>query len=154
MPRTGVVTSFAITIGLVAAMVACSSAGDDGSGSAGPANVDADQAPPAAAGTRQEFENSVVFTSPSFNEKKRIPKKHTCTKISANEPNISPPVAWDNVPDGVVTFALIMDSLEDVKDAERVHLGDVEHPGGHEGAHRGSRALGYPGEWGRTGRQR
>ena len=121
MPRTGVVTSFAITIGLVAAVVACSSAGDDGSGSLGPANVDADQAPPAAAGTRQEFENSVVFTSPSFNEKKRIPKKHTCTKISANEPNISPPVSWDNVPDGVVTFALIMDSLEGVKDAERVH---------------------------------
>ena len=25
----------------------------------------------------------------AFNEKKRIPKKHTCTRISANEPNIS-----------------------------------------------------------------
>ena len=121
MPRTGVVTSFAITIGLVAAVVACSSAGDDGTGSAAPAEVDANQTPSAAEGARQEFEDSIVFTSPVFNEKKRIPKKHTCTKISANEPNISPPVAWDNVPDGVVTFALIMDSLEDIKDAERVH---------------------------------
>ena len=121
MPRTGVVTSFAITIGLVAAVVACSSAGDDGTGSAAPAEVDANQTPSAAEGARQEFKDSIVFTSPVFNEKKRIPKKHTCTKISANEPNISPPVAWDNVPDGVVTFALIMDSLEDVKDAERVH---------------------------------
>ena len=121
MSRAGVVASFAVTVALFAAAVACSSAGDNGAGSTSPADVDAGQAPAAAAGVRQEFEESIVFTSPSFNEKKRIPKKHTCTKISANEPNISPPVAWDNVPDGVVTFSLIMDSLDGVKDTERVH---------------------------------
>ena len=120
MARAWVVVSFAVTVGLFAAAVACSS-GDDGAGSQSPADVDAGQASAAAAGVQQEFEESIVFTSPSFNEKKRIPKKHTCTKISANEPNISPPVAWDNAPDGVVTFALIMDSLEGVKDGERVH---------------------------------
>ena len=121
MARTWVVAPFAVTVGLFAAAVACSGAGDDGAGSTSPADVDSGQAAAAAAGVQQEFEESIAFTSPSFNEKKRIPKKHTCTKISANEPNISPPVAWDNAPDGVVTFALIMDSLEGVKDGERVH---------------------------------
>ena len=121
MSRAGVVVSFAVTVGLFAAAAACSSAGDDGAGSPSPADVDSGQAAAAAAGVQQAFEESIVFTSPSFNEKKRIPKKHTCTKISANEPNISPPVAWDSVPEGVVTFALIMDSLEGVKDEERVH---------------------------------
>ena len=119
MARTRTAASLAIIVALVAAAIACSSDDD----TASPAEAGADEgAPPAAAvAVQQQFEESIVFTSPVFNEKKRIPKKHTCTKISANEPNISPPIAWDNVPDGVVTFALIVDSLEGVKDGERVH---------------------------------
>ena len=72
------------------------------------------------AGVQQEFEASIVFTSPVFNEKRRIPKKHTCTEISANVPNISPPLAWEGLPDGAVSLALIMDSLE-IEGGERVH---------------------------------
>ena len=68
----------------------------------------------------QQVEASIVFTSPVFNEKKRIPKKHTCTEISANVPNISPPLAWEDIPDGTVSLALIMYSLE-VEGEERVH---------------------------------
>ena len=71
-------------------------------------------------GIQQQFESSIVFTSPVFNEKKRIPKKHTCTEISANVPNISPPLAWEGLPDGTVSLALILDSLE-LEGGERVH---------------------------------
>ena len=86
----------------------------EGGGDATPAATDSGQA------VQQEAEASIVFTSPVFNEKRRIPKKHTCTQISANVPNISPPLAWEGVPDGAVSLALIMDSLE-IEGAERVH---------------------------------
>lgn len=111
--------SFAVIVGLVAAAIACSS--DDETASPAEASAEEGAPPAAAVAVQQQFDESILFTSPVFNEKKRIPKKHTCTKISANEPNISPPIAWDSVPDGVVTFALIVDSLEGVKDGERVH---------------------------------
>ena len=142
MQRTGVVVSFVIAVGLVAAAVACS-AGDDGAASPGPADVDAEQAP-AAAGARQEFEDSIVFTSPSFNEKKRIPKKHTCTKISANEPNISPPIAWGQCPGRRRHLRAHHGQPGGRQGRGARSLGDVEHPGGYEGAHRGSRALRPP----------
>ena len=79
-------------------------------------------AAPADAGqaVSQQVEASIVFTSPVFHEKRRIPKKHTCTQISANVPNISPPLGWEGLPDGTVSLALIMDSLE-IEGAERVH---------------------------------
>jgi hypothetical protein len=60
----------------------------------------------------------MTFTSPVFNltdpERivKRIPKAHTCTKLSMNVPNISPPLAWSGAPDGTRSFALIMHSTE------------------------------------------
>ena len=64
---------------------------------------------------------SITFTSSVFNEKKRIPKKHTCTKLSANVPNISPPIMWEGVPAEAVTLALIMDSQELPDNEEQVH---------------------------------
>ena len=128
-----VVTVAALTFAVLAA--GCSSgddATDEGTGDAGSAAPAAasDTAPGAeettldpadsGAGIQQEFEASIVFTSPVFNEKRRIPKKSTCTEISANVPNISPPLAWEGLPDGTVSLALIMDSLE-IEGAERVH---------------------------------
>ena len=89
-------------------------ASDQASGEEGAAPADAGQA------VSQQVEASIVFTSPVFNEKRRIPKKHTCTQISANVPNISPPLGWEGLPDGTVSLALIMDSLE-IEGAERVH---------------------------------
>ena len=86
----------------------------EGEGDATPAAADSAQAAP------QQVEASIVFTSPVFHEKRRIPKKHTCTQISANVPNISPPLGWEGLPDGTVSLALIVDSLE-VGGAERVH---------------------------------
>ena len=89
-------------------------ASDQASGEEGAAPADAGQS------VSQQVEASIVFTSPVFNEKKRIPKKHTCTEISANVPNISPPLAWEGIPDGTVSLALITYSLE-VEGEERVH---------------------------------
>ena len=105
----------------------CSS-GDDGESGTGAPAAASDQASGegrsargrGAGGFQQQVEASIVFTSPVFHEKRRIPKKHTCTEISANEPNISTPLAWENLPDGAVSLALIMDSLE-IEGAERVH---------------------------------
>ena len=130
-----VVIAAALTLALLAA--GCSSgdgATDEGTGDAGSAAPAAASDPTAGAGAaettsdpsdsgagiQQEFEASIVFTSPVFNEKRRIPKKHTCTEISANVPNISPTLAWEGLPDGTVSLALIMDSLE-VEGGERVH---------------------------------
>ena len=115
---------------LVALFAAGCSSDDDGDSGTGAPAAASDQAPSAgteaqaAADSEQapepQVEASIVFTSPVFNEKKRIPKKHTCTEISANVPNISPSLAWEGIPDGTVSLALIMYSLE-VEGEERVH---------------------------------
>ncbi len=116
-------------IGVVIAVanfaVGCSSddEGDDaGTGApAAAADTSATDASETAPETvTQQFESSIIFTSPTFHEKRRIGKKHTCTEISANVPNISPPLGWENLPEGTVSLALTMDSLE-VEGAERVH---------------------------------
>ncbi len=103
----------------------CSS-DDEGDAVAPAAAVDtsgdapAEQAAPAPT-LSQDVDVSITFTSSVFNEKKRIPKKHTCTKISANVPNISPPIMWEGVPAEAVTLALIMDSQELPDNEEQVH---------------------------------
>ena len=113
---------------LGAAVAACSS---DDEGEAAPAaavdtsggeaaDAPAEEAAPAPSLT-QDVDASITFTSSVFNEKKRIPKKHTCTKISANVPNISPPIMWEGVPAEAVTLALIMDSQELPDNEEQVH---------------------------------
>ncbi len=53
----------------------------------------------------QQFDLSIEVTSSEFNERKRIPKKYGC-----NEEDVSPPVAWTNVPQGTVSLALLVDS--------------------------------------------
>jgi Raf kinase inhibitor-like YbhB/YbcL family protein len=77
-------------------------------------------APAAGYVIQQPFDLSIVFTSPVFNDTRRIPKRSTCTAISANEPNISPALAWEGLPEGTVSLALTMDSLE-VEGGPRVH---------------------------------
>lgn len=42
--------------------------------------------------------------SRSFQNGQTIPKKHTC-----DGPDISPQLEWDNVPEGTVSFAIIME---------------------------------------------
>ena len=115
---------------LVALFAAGCSSDDDGEADTAPAAAASDQVSGVAVPTpepadsgqaaQQQVEASIVFTSPAFDEIKRIPKKHTCTEISTNVPNISPPLAWEGIPDGTVSLALIMDSRE-VEGAERVH---------------------------------
>ena len=103
-------------------LLACSSDGDEPSAPAAP------QADPVAAEGAGEpsivqAAAAITFTSPVFNEKRRIPVTHTC----ANErpvpdgvtvapgksgDDISPPLEWTGVPEGAASFALIVDSEE------------------------------------------
>ena len=118
------------TVLLVALFAAGCSSDDDGEADTAPAAAASDQVSGVAVPTpepadsgqaaQQQVEASIVFTSPAFDEIKRIPKKHTCTEISANVPNISPPLAWEAIPDGTVSMAVIVHSQE-VEGAERVH---------------------------------
>ncbi len=105
---------------IMALLLAGCSSDDDGGGApaADTSQTEATDTEPDA--ITQQVEASIIFTSPTFNEKRRIGKKHTCTEISANEPNISPPVGWENLPEGTVSLAMTMDSLE-IEGAERVH---------------------------------
>ena len=44
------------------------------------------------------------LTSPSFENQKDIPKKYTC-----DGEDVSPSLAWSNVPEGAKSFALVVD---------------------------------------------
>ena len=115
---------------LAVLFVACSS---DGGDSAVPAAVQTDSGEAAGAedGDDQsspalEKAATITFTSPVFNEKRRIPKKHTCTEertppdgaavaggqSTAAGENISPSLDWTDLPEGTASFALIVDSNE------------------------------------------
>lgn len=82
---------------------------------------------------QQDVELSITFTSPVFNEKRRIPKKATCiggkvdrsgqsenagemfargNLTGSDAQNLSPPLDWANAPDGTQSFALIVHSTE------------------------------------------
>ena len=115
-------------IAIGAAVAGCSSEGDGDAAPAAAADTSGGEAADAPTGDAapapslsQEVDVSITFTSSVFNEKKRIPKKHTCTKLSANVPNISPPIMWEGVPAEAVTLALIMDSQELPDNEEQVH---------------------------------
>lgn len=53
----------------------------------------------------QQFDLSIELTSTEFNERKRIPKKYGC-----EQEDVSPPIAWTDVPEGTVSLALLVDS--------------------------------------------
>ena len=120
MARTWVVAPFAVTVGLFAAAVGCSS-GDDGAGSQSRRT----STPPGAgsgSGSTTGVRREHRVHQPLLQRKEAYPQEaHVHQDIRQRAQQSRRPVAWDNVPDGVVTFALIMDSLEGVKDAERVH---------------------------------
>ena len=138
------VRSFFILLGMAifaALFVAgCSSDEGDAEDTASGASADASGASAAAADTgtaaqgqsgeasiQQEIDLSMTFTSPVFNEKRRIPKTHTCIGGTVDKPgayfarsnltptdaqNLSPPLAWSGAPEGAQSFALIMRSTE------------------------------------------
>lgn len=135
-----------ILLGLAAAMlpmaIACSG-DDDDEGGTGAAPASAATAPPVTGGgvapqeaakvspalaiegidhaLNQQVDMSLTVTSPVFHATRRIPKKHTCTRMSNNEPNISPSFGWEAVPDGAASIAVIMDSMQAPGDTPWIH---------------------------------
>ena len=114
-----------ITLFATLLVAGCSSSEGDEEDTASGASAAADTDAPAQGQSgglsiQQQFDLSMTFTSPVFNltdperKIKRIPKAHTCTKLSMNEPNISPPLTWGGAPDGTQSFALLMHSTEPV----------------------------------------
>ena len=52
----------------------------------------------------QEDELELIVTSQAFQQREMIPKQFTC-----DGSNVSPPLAWNNVPEHTKSFALIVD---------------------------------------------
>ena len=61
-----------------------------------------------------DVKQSITLTSPVFHEKRRISNNYSCTRLSANDPNILPPLAWEGVPEEAKSISLIMHSTETV----------------------------------------
>ena len=130
------VRSFFILLGLtlLAALIVAGCSSDDavkddtaGAAAAAAAEGTGAQGQSGDASVQQEYELSMTFTSPVFNEKRRIPKTHTCIGGKTDEPgkyfarsnltptdaqNLSPPLAWTGAPEGTQSFALVMRSTE------------------------------------------
>ncbi len=114
-------------------------AGDSAPAAAAASESDGSAGEPAAEGYSlqqqftQQVELSITFTSPVFNEKRRIPKKATCiggkvdrsgqsdkagemfargNLTGSDAQNLSPPLDWADVPEGTQSFALIVHSTE------------------------------------------
>ena len=93
------------------AFAACSSGGDDVATGAAAATDAAEPAgDPAVEETgpyklSQQFDLSITMSSTKFNETRRIPRKYGC-----KQDNVSVPISWDDVPDGAVSLALLMES--------------------------------------------
>jgi Raf kinase inhibitor-like YbhB/YbcL family protein len=56
------------------------------------------------ANSEEEVNQGMILTSPSFENKGNIPKKHTC-----DGDDISPALSWFKVPEGTKSFVLIVD---------------------------------------------
>ncbi|HJQ34517.1 MAG TPA: YbhB/YbcL family Raf kinase inhibitor-like protein [Pyrinomonadaceae bacterium] len=67
-----------------------------------PANANAAATPAATA--KEEHGMTLKLTSTAFNEGGAIPARHTC-----DGENVSPPLAWEGVPEGTKTLALVAD---------------------------------------------
>ena len=68
----------------------------------------------------QQFDLSIPMSSTKFNETRRIPRTSSCERD-----DISPPIAWGDVPDGTVSLAVLVDSnqllREEIPDLLWVH---------------------------------
>ena len=138
---------------MIVALVLAACSGDESDGEDAAAGGAGDAVPTAAAASdsegsaaepaspgaalqgqfQQQVELSITFTSPVFNEKRRIPKKATCiggkvdrsgqsdkagemfargNLTGSDAQNLSPPLDWTDVPEGTQSFALIVHSTE------------------------------------------
>jgi phosphatidylethanolamine-binding protein (PEBP) family uncharacterized protein len=86
----------ALAVALV--LSACSTGDEDAAPAASVADVSVPGEASAESQTLKiDVEQSITLTSPVFHDKRRISKNYSCTRLSANDPNISPPLAWEGV---------------------------------------------------------
>lgn len=78
---------------------------------------------PAPAATASPDASAMRLTSEMFGDGETIPADFTCDGA-----NVSPPLAWDNVPEGTQSFALIMDD-PDAPGGDFVHWVLYDIPG-------------------------
>jgi hypothetical protein len=127
-----IVVLLVIASALTVAFIACSSGDSNGAvpaaAEADPGEVGAVEDGSGESSIEQQIATSITFTSPVFNETRRIPKKSTCSEerpppdgaeygsqsFADTGENLSPPLDWSDVPEGTASFALIMDSTEDL----------------------------------------
>jgi len=98
------------------------------------------------ADTTPEEGITMRLTSPAFDDGASIPPRHTC-----DGEDISPPLAWDDVPDGSAAFVLVVD---DPDAGGFIHWQLTDIPGdARELPEGGGDAVGMPGrnDFGRTG---
>ena len=138
MPATMIIGAL-IAAGCSSGEESAGGAGDTAPPAAAASGSEGGDAEPAAAGSalqqqfKQHVELSISFTSPVFNEKRRIPIEATCIggkvdrsgqsdkagemfargKLTDSDAqNLSPPLDWADVPEGTQSFALIVHSTE------------------------------------------
>ena len=122
---------------LFAFVTGCSSTDDEAAGTSASAAAstagDAESGAEAAVyKLKQEFDLNVELTSTKFSRIRRLPIEYTCTKNTRYDNDgtfrygqeWSPPLAWDNVPEGTVSIAVIMDD----PDAKLERFVDLTEP--------------------------
>ncbi len=128
-----------IPILLSALAAACSSSDEGDAGTSGESVAAAStdggtgtEGEPVVYKLKQELDMNVELTSTKFSRIRRIPIEYTCAKNTRYDNDgtfrygqeWSPPLAWDNVPEGTVSIAVIMDD----PDAKLERFVDLTEP--------------------------
>ena len=120
------------------AAAGCSSGGDDGGAGEAPPPAASDDAQDAASPAPRGFHTGRTAASrgrasyspaPSSTRPGESPRSTPCTEISGNDPDVSPPLDWEGIPEGTASLAMI-DLQHGGRGRGARPLGHLEHPPG------------------------